>query len=106
MSERMNSTVTNDIGTAESVLYEATEKSMVISCILTNYTGATLPIALILRREAADTYLSRATRVKGGEPRDILNGARFVMLPGDQLLAQAPLDDSFDAVTSMIEGVL
>lgn len=97
--------ISRAVGTTEVISFTAPEKSIVIGCNLTNLTSTTVPITLVLRRGANDTYIQREKRVEAGDPFELMKGNKLVLDAGDKLVVKAAVDNSIDAVFSILQGV-
>jgi len=106
MAGTFNKQVTENIGTILLPIYQATVKTVLVSCLLTNKLPGYMSVALLWRSAAGiDTQLIPNATVRGGAALDGASGKKLVLLPGDQLLATAPVDGAFDAAVSVLEGV-
>jgi hypothetical protein len=107
MANVFNNAVANNIGTTDTVIYTAPTgiKAILIGCNLANLTEGTLPVSLILRKSAGDTYIVRNKRVRNGESEELMKGNKLIMLPGDSLVAVTVEDNAFDAIASILTGV-
>lgn len=97
--------ISRAVGTTEVISFTAPEKSIIIGCNLTNLTSATVPISLILRRGVDDTYVQKNKRVDVGDPFELMKGNKLVLNTGDKLVVSAGIDNSIDAVFSILQGV-
>lgn len=99
--------VARDVGTAEAVIYTvpAQTKAILIGCNLANKTGGILPISLILRKAAGDSFIVKDQRVGNGENMEVMRGNKLVLAAGDSLVAQSNLADAFDVIASILTGV-
>jgi|SRR5471030_832891 len=106
MAASFNNHTTQNIGAVLTPIYQATIKTIAIGALLVNKTPGYLP-ATVLHRSAAgiDTSLAGGQPVRGGQSFDALSGKKLVLLPGDQLMASAPIANSFDGFVSILEGV-
>lgn len=102
----INATAAN-VGTAEAVVYTAPAqvKAILIGCNLANKTGGTLPVSLLLRKQAGDTYIVRNKRVGNGDNEEVMRGNKMVLAAGDQLVAVSEADNAFDVIASILTGV-
>ena len=106
MSGTFNKQATQNIGTLLMPIYQATVKTVLVSCLLTNKLPGYMSVTLLWRNAAGvDTRLLPNATTRGGTAIDGATGKKLVLLPGDQLLATAPVDAAFDAVVSVLEGV-
>ncbi|MDD5227197.1 MAG: hypothetical protein PHD53_00170 [Methylococcales bacterium] len=104
MAQTFNSTVAVDIGIADKILFTATSKTMLIGCNFSNKTVYELPITVWIVRSTTIINLVNGYRIGGNQNDDIIKG-KVVLLNGDILKANCPLDASFDALISTLEGL-
>ena len=99
--------VARDVGTTEVVIYTvpAQTKAILIGCNLANKTGSILPVDLILRKSAGDSYVVRGMRVANGENAEVMRGNKLVLQSGDALVSKSGLDNGFDVIASILIGV-
>ena len=76
--------------------------SMLLGCTLTNLSGATLPATVIVRNGAVDIHLAKGRRI--ADSAEILLG-KVVLVAGDSVVISGLVDNSFDALVSIAEGV-
>ena len=102
----INATARN-VGTSDVVVYTvgAGDKAILIGCNLANKTGGILPVSLVVRKAAGDSYIVKDMRVGNGENAEVMRGNKMVMMSGDQLVVSSGLADSFDVVASILTGV-
>lgn len=93
------------VGLTEVVVYTAPSKSILIGCNLANLTGSVLPCSLILRKVGGDYHVVKNKRVGNGENEEVMRGNKLALAQGDRLVAVSAIDDAFDVVLSLLEGV-
>jgi len=112
----------SDIGIDESVLFTATGKTRVLSCLFSNKTSGILPATIYIKDESDNIfYIAKNIRVKKdrhiimarteGDDR-VVGGSliddtpsEIILNAGDSLCATSPVDDSFDAIISIQENI-
>ena len=98
----------NAVGTTPVDVYTvpATQKSIVIGCMVTNTTGATLPAEVkLVKAYNTEIHLSVSERIKGGTTTDFLQGKKLVMTAGEKINITSKAASSFDCVLSILEDV-
>jgi hypothetical protein len=101
-----NNHPTQNIGADLTPVYQATVKTIVVGCLLTNKGAGFLPVKLMHRTAAGvDTAVAPCESVRGGKAFDATAGKKVVLLAGEQLLASCPVAGSIDALVSVLEGV-
>lgn len=106
MAAVFNNAKVRNIGVDLTPIYQATTKSIVIGCLLTNKGSGYLPVHVVQRdTSAVDTALAPRTGVKGGAGFDAALGKKIVLLPGEALMASCPVAGAFDAFISVLEGI-
>lgn len=101
------STTTRDIGGTPTVIYTAGSKGVVIGINVTNIYGSALPVSIIHRRSATDTFFVQDKYVEPAETAALIAGNKLVVEAGDQLLANTytTITNGFDVIISALEGV-
>lgn len=106
MAASFNNRPTQNIGPVLAPIYQATVKTIAIGALLVNKMPGYVPVTVLHRSAAGvDTSLACNESVRGGLSVDPLSGKKLVLLPGDQLMASAPIANSFDGFVSILEGV-
>src|SRR4051812_47831221 len=106
MAAAFNNGKARNIGIDLTPIYQATTKTIVIGCLLTNKGSGYLPVRVVQRdTSGADTAIAPRENVKGGKAVDAALGKKIVLLPGEALMASCPVAGAFDAVVSVLEGV-
>jgi hypothetical protein len=111
-----------DVGSSGTLLFTATKRTRVTSLIATNKEGGILPISLYVIDASEDqAYVLRNIRVFKSMPlvMELVDGdertmtnlldqvplVELVLMPGDELYATTPINDSFDITLAVREGV-
>jgi hypothetical protein len=97
--------ISRAIGTTETIVFTAPEKSIVIGGSVSNLKTTTIPFTLKIRRGIEDTYIHKDKRVDAGDPYEMSKGNKLVLSAGDKLVISAKVDSSIDAVFSILQGV-
>lgn len=103
----MPSTFTNTlvkVGIANTAVYTAVQKSIIIGCVITNTTDASLPCSVFIRQGGIDTYIVKNLRVKRGMNAEVVSG-KIVLKANDQLLSVTAVANGFDLAVSILAGV-
>lgn len=110
----------NNVGITPALLFTATKKTRVANVTAHNLEGGILPIKLFVRRSSVDTTVveTRVFKQKalvmslvdqdprvGADKMLDLPHTELVLLPGDELYAVSPLNNSFDVNVSLFEGI-
>ena len=93
------------IGTDETIVHTATDKSIVIGCSVTNLLSTTVPITIKVRNGSTDTYWAKNKRIEAGAPDELMKGNKLVLQAGEKLVVSALVDSSVDVVLSILQGV-
>lgn len=105
----MATTFTNStaraIGTQETVVHTAPEKSIIIGCSVTNLLSTTVPITIKVRNGVTDTYWAKNKRIDAGDPIELMKGNKLVLQAGEVLVVSSLVDSSVDVVISVLQGV-
>jgi hypothetical protein len=99
---------TPNIGTSGADVYSTPsgQKSIVIGLSVTNRTGAALPVEVYISRSGQpDVFLSRDTRIAGGESYDFLSGKKLVTESDESVRVVSKVDNSLDCIVSVLEDV-
>lgn len=105
MAQTFNNAPARNIGSDLTTIYQATVKTIVICCLMTNKTAGYLPIKVVQRSAAGvDSALPGAT-VRGHAGVDVVLEKKIVLLPGESLLASCPIAGAFDSFISVLEGI-
>jgi hypothetical protein len=105
MATTFTNAIANGVGTAETVVYTATEKAIVIGCSISNLLSTTVPFTIKTRRAGVDTFVHKNKRIDAGDPFELMRGNKLVLLPGDSLVVSAMIAQSLDVIFSILQGV-
>lgn len=106
MASNFINAIANDIGIEDTELYvSASAKSVVIGCNLSNKLTSTVPVSLKLRRDGVDTYIVKNKYITSGDIFELNKGNKLVLNIGDSIVVSAGVDNSFDAILSILSGV-
>ncbi len=105
MATTFTNAIARAVGTTDVVVYTATEKSIVIGGSITNLLSTTLPFTIKIRKGTEDTFVHKDKRIESGEPFELNKGNKLVLLIGDKLIVSAKVNNSLDAVFSILQGV-
>jgi hypothetical protein len=105
MATTFTNAIANGVGTAETVVYTATEKAIVIGCSVSNLLSTTVPFTIKTRRAGVDTFVHKNKRIDAGDPYELMRGNKLVLLPGDSLVVSAMIAQSLDVIFSILQGV-
>lgn len=109
-----------DVGTTPTLLFTAVKKTRVTNVTANNTEGGILPLTVFVRRDDIDTVIieTRVFKQKavvmslvdqdprvGADKMSDLPHTELVLLPGDELYATSPLDNSFDININLFEGI-
>jgi hypothetical protein len=100
----VNATYRN-IGTTEVIVFNASQKSIVIGGNITNLIASTVPVSIKVRKGVTDTYFYKDKRVSGGDAFEMSKGNKLILDAGDKIIASAKVDNSIDIVLSILQGV-
>lgn len=117
-----NTVYYNNVGTASAILFTATNKTRVDSCLLVNTYGTILPISVYIKDAQNEfNYIAKDIRVHrrrhiimpktSNDPRtengsgENDNPSEIVLESGESLCAQTVINNSFDAILSIQENV-
>lgn len=76
--------------------------SMLLGCTVTNITGSTAPLTVLVRKATLDVRLAKDRRIT--DSVEIVVG-KVVLASGDSLVISAQVNQCFDALISIAEGV-
>lgn len=93
------------IGTQETVVHTAVEKSIIIGCSIVNKLSTTIPVTIKVRNGTTDTYWAKDKRIEAGAPDELMKGNKLVLQAGEKLVVSALVDSSVDVVLSILQGV-
>lgn len=96
------------IGTSATAVYTAPvgKKSIAIGCVVTNTTGAALPVTLTLvKADQSVLQLAKNARIDGGQSVDFLSGKKLVIQATESLQLNSPIASSLDCLVSVLEDV-
>lgn len=93
------------IGTTASIVFTATEKSILIGCNLCNTTNQIVPASVILNSANIDVFIRKNFQIATGLSDEIMRGNKIVLKIGDSIKVQSSIDDSIDVVLSILTGV-
>jgi hypothetical protein len=105
MATTFTNAIANGVGTAETVVYTATEKAIIIGCSVSNLLSTTVPFTIKTRRAGVDTFVHKNKRIDAGDPYELMRGNKLVLLPGDSLVVSAMIAQSLDVIFSILQGV-
>jgi hypothetical protein len=97
--------VSRNIGTSEVIVFDASQKSVIIGGNLANLITSTVPVSIKVRKGATDTYFYKDKRISAGESFELSKGNKLILDAGDKLIASAQIENSIDAVFSILQGV-
>jgi hypothetical protein len=117
-----NTVMYKNIGTASAILFTASNKTRINSCLMVNTYGTILPIAVYIKNAQNQfNYLTKGTRVHqrrhvimpktDNDPRteggsgENENPSEIVLDAGESLCAVTVINNSFDAILSIQENV-
>jgi hypothetical protein len=94
----------SNIGVTPVVAYTVppNKTSMLLGCTVTNITGSIAPLTVLVRKATLDVRLAKNRRVT--DSLEIVVG-KVVLSSGDSLIISAQIDQCFDALISIAEGV-
>jgi hypothetical protein len=99
------STATRNLGNTVLTIHTAVSNSVVIGLNAANIYPSELPINIWHRRSGVDTYIIKEYRVGPGKTEELMRGNKIVLQTGDTLRASTALEDGFDILVSVLEGV-
>lgn len=118
----VNFRLSDDVASQE--VFEATTKTKVTSILLTNNSGGSLPVDILLNKNgsALTGYLAKGFRVHkrrymvqplvSGDTRvdqemlgDALTLTELILEPGDTLRAYCPIENAVDITINYLEGI-
>jgi hypothetical protein len=105
MATTFTNAIARAVGTTETIVFTATDKSIVIGCSITNLLSTTVPITIKIRRGTTDTYVHKGKRVESGEPFELMKGNKLVLAASDKLIVSSKVDSSLDVIFSILQGV-
>lgn len=108
MANTFKNTTTKGIGSVAAVVYTSppATKTIVIGLALANIYGSTLPVRIFLTRaDSTVVELAESIRIDGGVTFDFISGKKLVLLADESISVASPVDQSFDCVVSVLEGV-
>lgn len=111
-----------NVGSAPSLIFGAAKKTRITGLLAVNVEGGILPITLFVKKaDLSETAVATNSRVfkqkyiilslVSGDLRtteELMDDhpiAELVLLPGESLYAQSPLDNSFDVSLIAYEGI-
>jgi hypothetical protein len=105
MATTFTNAISRAVGTTETIVFTATDKSIVIGCSITNLLSTTVPFTIKVRRGSDDTYIHKDKRIESGEPFELMKGNKLVLATSDKLIVSSKVDSSLDVVFSILQGV-
>lgn len=99
------STATRNLGTGATTIHTAASGSVVIGLNAANIYPSELPVSVWHRRGTDNTYIIKEFRVGPGETEELMRGNKIVLETGDSLQASTAVDNGFDILVSVLEGV-
>lgn len=105
MATTFTNAISRAVGTTETIVFTATDKSIVIGCSITNLLSTTVPFTIKVRRGSQDTYIHKDKRIESGEPFELMKGNKLVLATSDKLIVSSKVDSSLDVVFSILQGV-
>lgn len=105
MAAEFDSVVTSEIGITPVTLYTATVKTILIGCSVSNLTTATLPLDVYISRGVNTSYVCKGKRIELGDNYEVVQKGKFVLNPGDIIVAKTLKEQGFSALVSVLKGV-
>ena len=111
-----------DVSSTETVLFTASGKTRIVTCLMVNKTPGILPVTVYIKKSGGSIfYVAKDIRVKerrhviiarsesdprteGGSEIDD-TPSEIVLADGDSLCATCPIDDSLDAIIAVQENI-